>query len=311
MRYLITGGAGFIGSHIAEELVSKGEEVIIFDDLSAGRPENIKHIKEKIKFVRGDIRNFSLVKKAMKNVDYVSHQAAKTSVRASVENASEFNEVNVIGAYNVLKAASERGVKKVVYASSSSVYGDSSKFPLKETFNPKPKSPYSITKYFGELYCKYFFEEHGLDIVSLRYFNVFGARQNYAGEYANAIPSFITRMLKDQQPILYGDGQQSRDFIYVKDVVAANLLACKANKINDLVINVCSGKSVSLIELVSRINRLLGKEIKPEFIDSQKADINKTLGDSTLSKGLLGFKPKVSFGKGLRETVEWFKCCVK
>ena len=282
MRIIVTGGAGFIGSHISRELVKQGHEVIVIDNLFAGKIENIKDILPKIRFIKGDIRDLDLLKKEFKNADFVSHQAARRSVPESVENPYEYNDVNINGHLNVLEAARINDIKRIVFASSSSVYGEREDFPEKETDLPNPISPYAITKLAGENYCKMFYELYGLETVSLRYFNVFGPCQDPNSQYTCVIPKFIKAVLNNQQPTIYWDGEQSRDFTYVENNVLANISSFQTNE-------------------------YLGKNIKAKFELRRKGDVRNTLGDNTKAKRLLGYETKVDFRKGLKRTIEWFK----
>ncbi len=307
MKVVVTGGAGFIGSHIAEELVKRGYEVTVLDNFSAGRMANIAHILKDIKLVRGDIRDFELLKKEFKDADFISHQAALRCVAESVENPLAFNDVNVNGHYNVLEATRINDVKRVVFASSSSVYGLTNTFPQEEHHRPVPVSPYAITKLAGECYNKFFFEEYGLETVSLRYFNVFGPRQDPRSNYAMAIPAFITRILDDLPPIIYGTGEQSRDFTYVKNNVLANIAAFTAKGIGGEAINVSEGKTVSLNRIVQLLNEITGKNIKSEYGARRQGDVDKTLGSIEKTKRLLNFQCSHTFESGLKETLEWYR----
>ncbi len=305
MNYLVTGGAGFIGSHIAEALAEKGENVKIIDNLCEGSLRNLKDFKEKVEFVKGDIRDFDKLAEEFKNIDFISHQAALRSVPKSVQNPEEFNDVNINGHLNVLKAALKCKVKKVVFASSSSVYGDPEKFPEKESFMHDPKSPYALTKVCGEHYCRYFCEQYGLETVSLRYFNVFGPRQDPDSEYANVIPAFIKRLLQDEPVIIYGDGSQKRDYTHIRNVVEANMLMFQ-QKLDGSAFNVCDGISVSVNELADKLMGIMGKKIRPAYEKERQGDVRRTQGDPTKLRKL-GFRTAVSFDEGLRDTVEWFK----
>ncbi|ODS40541.1 MAG: Vi polysaccharide biosynthesis protein VipB/TviC, partial [Candidatus Altiarchaeales archaeon WOR_SM1_79] len=247
---LITGGAGFIGSNIAHRLLEEYYNVKIIDNFSTGSKKNIENIIEKVEFVRGDVRDMKLLKSIMEGVDYVLHQAAIPSVQRSINDPVSSNDANVNGTLNVLVAAKDTGVKRVVYASSSSVYGDTPTLPKKEDMVPGPKSPYAITKLTAEYYCKIFYEIYGLETVSLRYFNVFGPGQDPKSEYSAVIPKFITALLKDKQPTIYGDGLQTRDFSYIENVVDANILACKAKNASGKIFNIACGERISLNEIV-------------------------------------------------------------
>lgn len=305
-RYLVTGGAGFIGSHIAEALVKKREEVVVFDNFCTGKIENIKAFIKKIKLVRGDLRNFPEVKKAVKGVDYVLHQAALRSVPKSVGDPATYTEVNVNGTLNLLLACNEAKVKRLVYASSSSVYGDAKTFPEKETFSPKPISPYATTKLCGEYYLYLFSQIYGLETVSLRYFNVFGPRQSLESQYAVVVPKFITCLLKGEHPPINGDGYQSRDFTYIDNVVEVNLLAAVTPNVSGEVFNVACGQAYTVRDLAKTLNKILGKSIKPVFLPPRSGDVKRTLADIAKAKKLLKFKVKVNFQEGLERTVKWF-----
>ncbi len=307
MRVVVTGGAGFIGSHIAEELVNQGHDVTVLDNFSAGRIANIKHILNKIKLVKGDIRDFELLKKEFEDADYISHQAALRCVAESVENPLAFHDVNINGHYNVLEAARINNVKRVVFASSSSVYGLTNTFPQEEHHRPMPVSPYAITKLAGECYNKFFHNEYGLETVSLRYFNVFGPRQDPKSRYAMAIPAFITKMLNNEQPVVYGTGRQSRDFTFVRNNVIANIAAFTAKNIGGEVFNVSEGKTVSLNEIIAQLNMMIKKQIPTKFETPRAGDVDKTLGSIEKAKQLLGYKCAHSFEDGLKETLEWYK----
>ena len=308
--YLVTGGAGFIGSNIVEELVKKGNcKVKVIDNFITGKRENIIPFLSNIELIEEDIRDIEAVKKAMKGVDYVLHQAALRSVPKSVDNPVLTNNINVNGTLNVLLAAKEAGVKRVVYASSSSVYGDCETFPEKEDFVPRPISPYAVSKLTGEYYGYTFSKTYALEVVSLRYFNVFGPRQNPESKYSAVIPAFISRMIDGKPPIIEGDGEQSRDFTYVDNVVAANLSAAKAQDVSGQVFNIACNTSYSVLDIVRHLNKFLGKDFKPEFAPLRKGDARKTMADISKMKKLLNLEPKVNFESGLKKTLEWFQSC--
>jgi UDP-glucose 4-epimerase len=307
-KVVVTGGAGFIGSHIADKLVSLGAEVTVIDNMYAGRMENIANIKDKIRFIKGDILDPALLKKEFKGADFVSHQAARRSVPESVEDPDPYNEVNIVGHLRVLQAARDCGVKRVVFASSSSVYGDTDKFPQEETDYPMPISPYAITKLAGEAYNKMFFELYGLETVSLRYFNVFGPRQDPSSQYACVIPKFILAVLNNKQPTIYWDGEQSRDFCYVENNANANVLAfLSKKKVGGEVINICAGQGVTVNEILRQINEYLGTDIKAEFKPRRPGDVRHTKGEPSKAKKLLNYETKIGFKEGLIKTIEWFK----
>jgi len=301
MKAVVTGGAGFIGSNLAEELANRGTEVIIVDDLATGKMENITDLltRAKVKFIKGSVTNLELLTGIFNDVDCVFHQAAIPSVQRSVENPRVTNEVNVNGTLNVLFAAKECGVEKVVYASSSSVYGDTPELPKREDMKPNPKSPYAVSKLTGEQYCAVFGEVYGLKTVCLRYFNVYGPKQDPASEYAAVIPLFITRVQANQPPIIYGDGTQTRDFTFVKDVVHANILASGRG---EGVFNIASGMRISLNELSHRIIRMIDKDLKPVYTVPRKGDIKHSLADVSLAKEKLGYECEYGLEKGLKET---------
>lgn len=306
-RYLVTGGAGFIGSNIVEELVRQGEEIKVIDNFITGKREHLKPFLKDIELIEGDIRDLKLMENITKGIDYVIHQAAFRSVPKSVEDPTLCNDTNVTGTLNVLMAAHKTKVKRVVYASSSSVYGNVEDFPQKEDFLPEPLSPYGVSKLTGEYYCKVFSATFGLETVSLRYFNVFGPRQNPESKYSAVIPAFISKMLKNEQPIVDGDGKQSRDFTYVGNVVEANLSAAVSKGISGEVINVGCGESYSVLDIIKGLNQLLGSDIKPVFGPARRGDARKTQADIGKLKTLLALSPKVKFEEGLTKTLDWFK----
>ena len=303
--YLVTGGAGFIGSHIVDRLVELGENVRVLDDFSTGKVENIEHNLAKIQLTRGSVADLETVRRAMDGVRIVLHQAAIPSVQRSVEDPIGCNEVNLAGTLNILAAAKDAGVERVVYASSSSVYGDSPALPKVEDMPADPLTPYALTKLAGEHYCRIFTGIYGLETVALRYFNVFGPRQDPASEYAAVVPKFVTLMLQDQPPVTYGDGLQSRDFIYVDDVVSANVLASQQPNVGGEVLNVAGGRSFSLLDLVDAINRVLGKSIRAVAEPARPGDVRHSLADIRKARDVLGFSPEVGFEDGLEKLTAW------
>lgn len=306
-KFLVTGGAGFIGSNIVDELIRQNHDVRVIDNFMTGSRQNLKNVIGKIDLIEGDIRDPGIMRKAASGIEYILHQAAFRSVPKSVENPSLTNDINVTGTLNVLLAARESGAKRVVYASSSSCYGDADTFPQKEDAFPGPISPYAVSKLAGEYYCRTFSATFGLETVSLRYFNVFGPRQNPESKYSCVIPAFIFRMLKGEPAQVDGDGKQARDFTFVANVVEANIKAAHAQtKANGEVINVACGKSYSILDIVDNLNRLLGKDIKPQFGPARAGDVRKTHADITKLKRELGVVPKVNFEEGLKRTLEWF-----
>lgn len=307
MKTVITGGAGFIGSNLAEELSKeKDNEIIIVDDLSTGKTENIaKHFDQPyLKFVKGSVTNLNLLEELFKDCDYVFHQAAIPSVQRSIEDPMRTNEVNVKGTLNVLIAARDGGVKKVIYASSSSVYGDTPELPKREDMTPNPFSPYAVTKLMGEYYCKVFNEVYGLKTIALRYFNVYGPRQDPYSDYAAVIPRFVNRVLENKPPVIYGDGLQTRDFTFVKDTVRANILAMRSNATG--IFNIASGRRISIKELAELIMKLVGKNLKVVFEEPRKGDVRHSLADISRAMAELGYEPNYSLEKGLEEAIRWF-----
>lgn len=306
-RFLVTGGAGFIGGHISETLVKRGHFVRVLDNFSSGKKENLKTVSPRIELIRDDIRSQAACDRACRGMDFVLHQAALRSVPKSMYDPDIYNQVNIGGTLNMLRAAKKNKVRRLVFASSSSVYGETSTFPEKEDFLPGPISPYALTKLTGEYYCKIFSRHYALETVSLRYFNVFGPRQSLDDEYAVVVPKFITCILGGSPPPIYGTGRQSRDFTYVSCVVEANLLAARSPAAKGGVFNVASGRDYTVLDLVRILNKIIGKNIKPVFLPLRAGDVYKTLADLSRSKKILGFRPAVDFCAGLARTVEYFK----
>lgn len=301
-KVAVTGGLGFIGSHLVEELCHENE-VVIVDNESTGSIENIKHLEfENISLDLGDITEIDLVN-SFEGCDYVFHHAAMASVPASVADPLNCNRMNVTGTLQVLMAARDCGVEKVVFASSAAVYGDSTDFPLSENTLLKFISPYALSKATGEMYCQLFADIYDLPTVSLRYFNVFGPRQDPNSQYASVIPHFISSMLNDKPPVIFGDGEQSRDFIYVKHIVDANLKACQSRETGSF--NIATGKSTTVNQLVDIINQILGKDTEPIYEEPRPGDVKHSLAEVSKAKSL-GFSPSADFIKELGETVQWF-----
>ena len=309
MRYLVTGGAGFIGSHIVERLLKEGHSVRVLDNFFTGKRENLSFAKTQAKFelIEGDIRDKAICSKSCEGVDVVFHQAALRSVPKSMEIPHDFNAVNIDGTLNLLEACREHKVKRFVFASSSSVYGDTDKFPEREDAYPLLISPYALSKLAGEYYCRIFSENFGVETVSLRYFNVFGPRQALDDEYAVVIPKFINCIMNDKQPPIFGNGKQSRDFTYIDNVVEANILAATTPGIKCEVFNVANGKDNTVLYLVEALNKIFGKGLKPTFLPVRAGDVFRTCADISRIKSKLSFKPKVDFDEGLKKTVGWFK----
>jgi len=306
--FLVTGGAGFIGSSIVEHLVGKGEQVRVLDNLVTGRKENIEPLLPSIEFIEGDIRNRELLGSLLKGVDYVLHQAALGSVPRSVADPIETNSCNVDGTLSVLVAARENGVKRFVYASSSSVYGNSGNGAKHEGLTPMPCSPYGVSKHVGEQYCRVFFEIYGLPTVILRYFNVFGRRQDPRSRYAAVIPTFITSLLEGRKPTIYGDGAQTRDFTYVDNIVQANLLACSAEFVNfGEAFNIACGSPSSVKDLYEKIAVLLGTADRAAYQDARKGEVRHSFADIGRAMRHLHYSPGINLDEGLKRTVRWYE----
>ena len=302
--FLVTGGAGFIGSNIARALAERGDRVRVFDNFLTGRRENLVDLPE-VEVVDGDVRDSEALRSAMAQVDTVLHQAALPGVPRSVQDPATSNESNVTGTLNVLIAARDAGVKRVVCASSSSVYGDTPTLPKVETMAPRPISPYAVTKLTGELYCAVFHQLYGLEAVALRYFNVFGPHQDPMSDYAAVIPLFIAAMTRGERPRVDGDGAQSRDFTFVDNVVQANLRAAKASGVTGEVFNIACGQRYTLLDLVDRLNRILGTRLEPRFGEARAGDVKHSLADIDKARRLLDYEPSISFDEGLERTVAW------
>jgi UDP-glucose 4-epimerase len=307
-RYLITGGAGFIGSNLAHTLVAQGESVRILDDFSSGRPKNLDGIDDRVEIVRGDLRDPGAVARAVQGIEIVFHQAALNSNPRSIKEPVPTNAVNVGGTVLLLEAARQAGVRRLVYASSSSVYGELSPvLPKTEELPLLPKAPYGVSKLAAELYCRVFAQVYGIETVSLRYFNVFGPRQHPDSEYAAVIPRFLRRMLAGQRPVIYGDGEQSRDFTPVANVVEANLCAAAATAGIGGAFNVACGQPSTLNQLVAWLNEELGTGLSPVYEPIRQGDIRHSYASIRQAESMLGYRPRVEVREGLRETVAWFK----
>lgn len=306
-RALITGGAGFIGSHIARALLERGDSVRILDDLSTGRMENLRDVVDDVELLRADIRNEDALGQAVKDVDTVYHLAAEISVPRSIEAPVRTYEVNALGTLRLLQACVSASVQSVVLSSSCAVYGDAEALPKTEAMLPEPLSPYASSKVTGEHLMTMYARLHGIHAVSLRYFNVFGPRQDPGSEYAAVIPKFIQRMLRGRRPVIFGDGSQTRDFVYVQNVVRANLAAADANGASGGVFNVGSGIPTSIRDLVGKLGRILEADVAPEHGPARKGDILHSHGDISLARSELGFQPEVDLQEGLTRTVEWFR----
>jgi UDP-glucose 4-epimerase len=311
LKVLVTGGAGFIGSHITTALVERGDEVRVLDNLDTGKRENLSHLAGKVDFIEGSVTDPAIVARAVESVEVVFHQAALASVPRSVSAPLDTNAVCVTGTVNVLDASRKAGVRRVVYAGSSSAYGNDPTPSKNEQIVPAPLSPYAAAKLAAEYYCQAFSATYGLETVTLRYFNVFGPRQDPDSEYSAVIPIFVSLMLKGQRPTIYGDGLQSRDFTFVSDIVRGNLLAAEAKDVAGRVINVATGKQFTLLDLIASINRVLGTSIEPVFADPRAGDVRESLADIALARKLLSFEPFVTFDNGLEQSIKYYKSILK
>lgn len=305
-NYLVTGGAGFIGGHLVRRLISDGHSVRVIDNLSTGKLANIEDVLDTIDFVEGDITDTETIQRCVREIDYVLHEAALPSVPRSVEDpiACDFN--NVHGTLQLLVAARDAKVKRVVQAASSSAYGDTPTLPKVETMYPNPMSPYACSKLAGEAYGCSFYHTYGLEYVALRYFNVFGARQDPMSQYAAVIPKFVTAYIKDEQPLVFGDGKQSRDFCYIDNVVDANLLACTAKEAPGKVFNIACAERIDLLDVLNMLADMFGKRIEPRFEPTRAGDVKHSLADISKAVEGLGYDPQVFFKEGLERTIEWF-----
>lgn len=307
MRFLVTGGAGFIGSNTVDELVRRGHSVVVLDDLSSGKEENLAESRNKISFIKGSITDLEAVRKAVHEAECVLHLAARTSVPRSVKDPIETNRINVDGTLNVLVAARDAKVKRVVFAASSSAYGETPTLPKVETMQPEPISPYGVTKYVGELYAQTFGRVYGIENVSLRYFNIFGPRQDPGSPYSGVLAKFCTAFLEDTQPVIFGDGEQTRDFTFVENAVQANLLACEAPNVSGKIFNVGTGGRFSLNQTVGFLCNISGKQLEAKHDPPRDGDIRDSQADITQAREFLRYDPQVGFEEGLRRTFEWYR----
>jgi len=305
--YVVTGGGGFIGSHIVENLVRQRHTVKVIDNFSTGKRENVAPFKNDAEIIDVDIAETKNLPQFLKGAEYVIHQAAIPSVPKSILDPLKSHHANVNGTLNLLLASRDAGVKRVVYASSSSLYGDSPTLPKHEGMMPNPLSPYGAQKLFAEMYCQVFTKAYGLETVSLRYFNVFGPRQDSTSQYSGVLALFIPAVLQGQRPTIYGDGLQSRDFTYVQNVVEANLLACEVPSVAGQVFNVACGDRITVNGMLQQINKVVGVDISPVYAAPRSGDIKHSQADITRAREHLGYEPKVSFEEGLRATVEWYR----
>src|SRR5690242_18512456 len=306
MRFVVTGGAGFIGSNTVDELIRRGHSVVVLDDLSAGKEENLADVRNKISFIKGSITDLEVVRKAMQEADYVLHLAARTSVPRSVKDPIETNRINVDGTLNVLVAARDAKVKRVAFAASSAAYGETPTLPKVETMQPAPISPYGVTKYVGELYGQVFHRIYGLECVSLRYFNVFGPRQDPSSQYSGVLSRFMLAVLEGKPPVIFGDGEQSRDFTYVDNVVDETLRACEAAGAPGRVFNGGTGARITLNQVINLLAKITGREIHAAYEPSRVGDIRDSQADISLARKVLGYEPGVLFEEGLKRTWTWY-----
>jgi nucleoside-diphosphate-sugar epimerase len=306
-KYLVTGGAGFIGSHIVERLVRDGESVRVLDNFATGKRQNLAPFMDKIDMFEGDLRSRADCAKACAGVEVVFHEGAVPSVPVSVEDPATSHEANIDGTFNILLAARDARCRRLIFAASSSAYGDQPDLPKRETQKPAPLSPYAVNKLVGEYYLSVFNKCWGLETLSLRYFNVFGPRQDPKSQYAAAIPAFVTSILHNEPPTIFGDGEQTRDFTYIDNVVHANLLAAKAPKVSGEVINVACGERVSINQIIGQINQLLGKNVQPKYVPERAGDVKHSLADISLARQIIGFEPVINFADGLTKAIDWYK----
>ena len=305
---LVTGGAGFIGSHIAAALMANGARVRVLDDLSTGHRENLEEIGGDLDFIEGSVADEALLNKVLDGVEVVFHEAAIPSVPRSVEEPRQTHVASVDGTFSLLVAARDKGVRRVVYAASSSAYGDQPTLPKVEHMLPDPLSPYAVAKLVGEYYCQVFTRVYGLETVSLRYFNVFGPRQDPGSQYSGVVSRFISSLLSGERPVIYGDGEQSRDFTYIDNVVAANLSAATSKGASGKVINVANGERITLNELLAELKDLTGKhDVTAEYKEPRVGDVRHSLADNTLAQEFLGYESKVGLREGLQRTIDWWK----
>ena len=306
MRYLVTGGAGFIGSNIVDELIRRNHEVVVLDDLSTGNESNLSSERSKIDLRTGSITDLATVQSAVKGADYVVHLAARTSVPRSVKDPLDTNFVNIDGTLNVLVAARDAKVRRFVYAASSAAYGETPTLPKIESMQPEPISPYGVTKYVGELYAQAFGRTYGLENASIRYFNVFGPRQDPTSQYSGVLSRFILAVIQNQPPVIYGDGEQSRDFTYIDNIVDETLRACDAKDASGKVFNGGTGTRITLNQVIELLEKIAGKKIQPKYDPPRAGDIRDSQADISLAQKVLGYQPTVQFEEGLRRTWNWY-----
>lgn len=306
-NYLVTGGAGFIGSHLVHRFVEAGHQVRVLDNFLTGKRENFAAVADQVDLIDGDLCRPEDCKRACDGIDVVFHQGARPSVPLSVESPEISHDVNVNGTFNILMAARDAKVKRLIYAASSSAYGEAVEPSKHEGIVPTPLSPYAVNKLVGEHYLRAFYECYGLETISLRYFNVFGPRQDPKSQYAAAIPAFVAAILRGEPPTVYGDGEQTRDFTYIDNVVHANRLAAEAKETHGEVINAACGNAVTVNQVISLINKLLGKNVAANHVPDRAGDIKHSLADISLAKKVIGYEPIVSFDEGLRQAIDWYR----
>ncbi len=306
MDFLVTGGAGFIGSHLIAGLLERGHKVRAVDDFSSGKRANLAPFEGRIDIIEGDIADPDVCRRVCDGVRVVLHEAAMPSVPKSIADPAASHRANVQGTFNMLQAARDAGVKRFVSAASSSAYGESPTLPKIESMPTSPLSPYAVQKLTGEQYCRVFALCYGLQTISLRYFNVFGPRQDPKSQYAAAIPAFVTQILADRPPTVYGDGEQTRDFTYIENVINANLLAAEAPKTSGEIINIACGEHMTINEIIARINKLTGKSVRPNYLDPRPGDIKHSWADIQLAGEVIGYRPTVEFDDGLERTIKWY-----
>jgi UDP-N-acetylglucosamine/UDP-N-acetyl-alpha-D-glucosaminouronate 4-epimerase len=306
MRYLVTGGAGFIGSNIVDELVRRNHQVVVLDDLSAGKESNLAGVRNKIDLHIGTITDLAAVQSAAKGADFVIHLAARTSVPRSVKDPLETNHINIDGTLNVLVAARDAKVRRFVYAASSSAYGETPKLPKVESMQPEPISPYGVTKYVGELYAQAFGRTYGLENASVRYFNVFGPRQDPTSQYSGVLSRFMLAVIQGEPPVVFGDGEQTRDFTYIDNVVDETLRACEAKDASGKVFNGGTGVRVTLNQVLKMLEKITGRKIQPKYDPPRTGDIRDSQADISLARKILGYQPLVQFEEGLERTWAWY-----
>jgi nucleoside-diphosphate-sugar epimerase len=306
MRYLVTGGAGFIGSHIVDELVRRGHSVVVLDNLSTGKESNLASVRKKIELSTGSVTDLAAVQAACRGADYVVHLAARTSVPRSVADPVDTNHANIDGTLNVLVAARDAKVRRFVFAASSSAYGDTPTLPKVETMQPAPISPYGVTKYVGELYAQVFGRVYGLENASVRYFNVFGPRQDPTSQYSGVLSQYMLAVIEGKPPVVYGDGEQSRDFTYVENIVDETLRACEAPGASGKVFNGGTGSRITLNEVLKQLEKITGKKIQARYEPPRTGDILHSQADISLARRVLGYEPAVLFEHGLKRTWDWY-----